>query len=149
MPDFFPEAASKGAAREHWRRRRKRKRKRRRRGRRRWMRRRRMRGRRGSRRRGRRRIGRLEAAAPPPQSSPSLPVERRISRSCTNPQNPQKTAHLINPEFPHLLVPENPHHLLHLLDNTAISNPKDKLEQNQVIHETRLPEVVTPHKYTN
>ena len=46
-------------------------------------------GGRGTRRRRRRR-GRLEAAAPPPQSSPSLPVERRISRSCTNPQKSSK-----------------------------------------------------------
>ena len=72
-----------------------------------------------------------------------------LAQILKNPQNPQKTAHLINPEIPHLLDPENPQHLLGPLDNTAISNPKEKLEQNQVIHETRLPEVVTPHKYTN
>ena len=55
------------------------------------------------------------------------------------------------PQFPHLLADEHPHHLLPpLLDNTTISNPEQNLEQNQSdTYETRLPEVVTSHKYTN
>ena len=140
---FFPEAASKGAAREHWRRRR------------RWMRRRRMRGRRGSRRRGRRRrrrIGRLEAAAPPPQSSPSLPVERRISRSCTNPQKssePKKSRLHSFSSIPSPLWCWKPTTIASSTTGQYHHIKPWRISRTKVIHETCLPEVETSDKYTN